>query len=376
MSTTANVAQFKELLTVTQKVKSEGNVTVPIMLHGLHGLGKSEIVEQWANENGYNCVCLYLSTQDVADLIGIPTVEEKSGKKFTSWAEPEWLSQAKDDPRPSIFFLDEMNRAPKFVLQTMLPFVLSGRLHTHNIEKEDMVIAAVNPDMAEYDVTTIDDGALMARFSHVYFEPEVSEWIKYCSETKCHPAIAEVVSNEHKLAGKVEVPDSSRYKAMPDRRQMWKIGQILNIIDESEMKSIGFRLISSMVGVDTAGIIMTAYNDTKVPTLEDVFKGTLMKKGNPFERMNIWEDLSTLNILANSLAVHFSDKDFNVKSLKSNEWKNITKFVNKLPLDCQFGLVRDLRKNFDTGNGEKLKILVEILNKIDPELINRVVQTD
>ena len=265
MSVSVNIDQLKSCLDVLIKVLQENDIRVPALIHGVHALGKTEIVQQLAEEKDFNFVPLYLSTQDVSDLLGLPYKEVKEMKHMnkdqieeiikvtaTRFAPPDWLADALACEKPCIFFLDEMNRGPLYVLQTMLPFVLEGRLHTHKIRQRDIVIGAMNPNSADYNVETVSDKALLSRFAHFYFEPSVSEWMDYAHMTKCHEAVMEVIRNDESVLGNNKVIEEDRIKAQPDRRNLWKIGQMLNVMSPEDVGSIGHILFAAMItGAET-----------------------------------------------------------------------------------------------------------------------------
>ena len=60
---------------------SDLRTKLPLILWGYHGVGKTEIVKQAANELGYNLVVLHLATQDIIDLIGRPITKISAGGK-------------------------------------------------------------------------------------------------------------------------------------------------------------------------------------------------------------------------------------------------------------------------------------------------------
>jgi len=63
---------------------------VPLLV-GAHGIGKSEIMKQYATENNYHCEILMLSLLDTADLCGIPRTATVGGQSATIWAAPQWF---------------------------------------------------------------------------------------------------------------------------------------------------------------------------------------------------------------------------------------------------------------------------------------------
>lgn len=174
-----NLAQTVDCIEFSVKSSQKG-IKLPLLLWGEHGIGKTEGVRQVADRMGFNLVILHLATQDIADLIGIP--REINGA--TVWTEPEWLLNAKKQSaasggKPNMFFLDEMNRGHRMVLAAMLPFLIEGKLHTHQIGEKDVVIAACNPPTDNYDVNDMNDEALLDRLGHIIYRPSSSEYIKY-----------------------------------------------------------------------------------------------------------------------------------------------------------------------------------------------------
>ena len=60
----------------------------PILLHGCHGLGKSEILAQAATQLGISCLSRDLSLMEPPDLVGIPQIKE-DGKTY--YAVPSFI---------------------------------------------------------------------------------------------------------------------------------------------------------------------------------------------------------------------------------------------------------------------------------------------
>ena len=64
-----------------------------VLMEGMHGIGKSAIVKQFAEENDYHIEELFLSHQEVGDIIGIPHMIEKDGEYLTTWSKPIWMQR-------------------------------------------------------------------------------------------------------------------------------------------------------------------------------------------------------------------------------------------------------------------------------------------
>lgn len=78
------------------------------LIQGLHGLGKSEIVKQYAEENNMHFVPLILSLMDTGDLLGLPRTVERGNMLSTDWAVPSWFSQIIDAAWPTELEMDDL----------------------------------------------------------------------------------------------------------------------------------------------------------------------------------------------------------------------------------------------------------------------------
>lgn len=152
------------------------------LLWGSHGIGKTESVKQYAQENNLGLVMLNLGTQEVGDLIGLPDFDTSSGYKVTQNIMPSWWPTDKNSE--GIIFLDEVNRARRDVLQAVFSLVLEKRLHQHYLPEGWSIVAAANPASEDYIVTDIDDKAFISRFCNIPIFADAEDWCEYASEKK------------------------------------------------------------------------------------------------------------------------------------------------------------------------------------------------
>lgn len=177
-----------------------------VLLIGSHGIGKSESVINFANEYGFYCKTLFLSHQEVGDLIGIPRIIEKEGEFITTWAKPIWLQDIERESKKGkycILFLDELSRAPLDVRQTALQLVLDRRLHEHLLpvvnDRRTLIIAADNPSDGDYQVDELDP-ALKDRFLLVEAEIDVDSWIEWARDNNINKIIIDfIIENPSRL---------------------------------------------------------------------------------------------------------------------------------------------------------------------------------
>lgn len=252
---------------------------VPVVLWGDRGIGKSSIVKQVAKELNIPYIDLRLATQEVSDLIGIPTVDKDpiTGKRKTYWAKPEWFPG--DETPNGILFLDEMNRAPRDVTQATFQLVLDKRLHTHVLPEGWHIVAACNY-FGAYDVRELDE-AMMSRFAHIDVEASHHAVCDYAIDAGWSQRIIGFLRSNPKflIMTPEEKGESSvqKYSPSPDPRR-WEMVNRLMTKGVQTFPSAGDsaehlirQSVSAIVG-EAAAQTFIKYRD-KLPTFEDILTG-------------------------------------------------------------------------------------------------------
>ena len=238
-----------------------------VIMEGLHGIGKSEIVKQFSRENGYHLEELFLSHQEVGDLIGIPKIVEMDGEFITAWSKPIWfqrMEKAAKEGLHCVLFLDELNRAPIDVRQSALQLVLERKIHEHELPsvkgQRTLVVAAINPSDA-YQVDELDD-ALLDRFCHITVEADAPAWLAWAQKTGVNPMvrnfIAEYPDRIHWM------PEDGGIGATP--RSWTKLADFIDKIEQIP-REIHFQIFKGKVGSELGSQFLTFMN-----TYQDVIK--------------------------------------------------------------------------------------------------------
>ena len=155
-----------------------------VLLEGPTGVGKSEIVRHVARNLGIDTVVLDLSLLEPPDLVGLPVV--KDGR--TEYALPHVL------PREGagLLLLEELNRAERYIQQPALQLLSARRLHEYVLPDGWVCVATVNPQTAEYHVTSLDK-ALRARFLQVAVRADRASWLAWAQTASVHAGVVGVV---------------------------------------------------------------------------------------------------------------------------------------------------------------------------------------
>lgn len=258
---------------------------ISVLVKGVHGIGKSERAEAYAQKHGHHCEVLFLSHQETGDLIGIP----KEKHDITYWTVPSWLNkmyEAAEQGKQCVLFLDELNRARLDVRQASLQLVLSKQIHQHRLPPNTLVIAAVNPEDGDYQVSELDD-ALKDRFVTFTLKPDAEEWIDWAKNHDVHRnVISFVLDNPDKIWIKTENEDNQ-----PTPRSWKMVSDFLKVLEKEnfskdERNVIMQTFVCGKIGRTVGSQFMTFYetaNDFNVETVEKALEKIKNKKKENIE---------------------------------------------------------------------------------------------
>ena len=159
---------------------------LPVLLSGTHGIGKSQYLEQYAEQRGWACHVLDLSLLEATDLTGLPYREGG----LTRFAPPASLPQPSD--RPSLLVLEELNRCDRSVRQPCLQLLTTRRLNDYRLPAGCRIAACVNPVDGGYDVDELDP-ALASRFVTLPVVPDREAWVAWAKGAALFPGVVQFV---------------------------------------------------------------------------------------------------------------------------------------------------------------------------------------
>lgn len=154
-----NAGQVGSALRIFQNSKT------PVIIHGMPGIGKSDIVRQVASDLGVSLTDIRASLTDPVDWRGLPTIING----LTSWAMPDFLPTSGS----GILFLDEINRAPIMVQNALFQLILDRKLGDYSLPSDWSIVSAVND--ADTGVQKMS-AALSNRFAHLYLTADLESW--------------------------------------------------------------------------------------------------------------------------------------------------------------------------------------------------------
>jgi len=230
----------------------------PVLLEGASGIGKSQIVEQFARARGLAFLVLDLSLMEPPDLIGLPVIE--GGR--TRYAAPSILPSSGE----GVLMLEELNRAEIPVMQPALQLLSARRLHEYELPPGWVCAAAVNPEDGDYQVNRLDP-ALRSRFLQLSVCADRGEWLAWAARARVHPLILRIVEDH---------PDC--FAHAPPRSWAYA-SELLHVLKPVERANAELLRVALRGYLPTAWSLLVAEAAASYPVAPDVSPGCFLDPG-------------------------------------------------------------------------------------------------
>ncbi len=202
-----NIAQAKEeikhTVDVYLKKDAPGGYLIPavrqrpILLMGPPGIGKTQIIEQAAEECGVGLVSYTITHHTRQSAVGLPMIAEEvfDGAKVnvTEYTMSEIIASIyrcirDQGKREGILFIDEINCVSETLTPAMLQFLQCKTFGNLAVPGGWIIVAAGNPpeynkSVRDFDMVTLD------RVRLIEVEADLEVWMKYAAERHIHGAI-------------------------------------------------------------------------------------------------------------------------------------------------------------------------------------------
>ena len=159
-------------------------VTRPVFIWGAPGIGKSSIVENFAESLGLPCVSLLGSQLAPEDIIGVPQIIE--GKSV--FCPPRMIAREE----PYCLFLDELNACSQEVQKAFYSLIHDRRIGEYHLPEGSIIIGAGNRAQDNAIVKPMSS-ALINRMFHVELIASHRDWLQWAGQNGIHPYIIEYI---------------------------------------------------------------------------------------------------------------------------------------------------------------------------------------
>lgn len=157
----------------------------PVFIWGAPGIGKSSLVEAFADAVGLPCVSLLGSQLAPEDIIGIPQIQDG----VSAFLPPKMIARRE----PYCLFLDELNACSQEVQKAFYSLIHERRVGEYQLPQGSIVIGAGNRTQDGAIVKTMSS-ALINRMFHVELKADSRQWLAWAYRQELHPYVTGYIS--------------------------------------------------------------------------------------------------------------------------------------------------------------------------------------
>lgn len=247
----------------------------PVFIWGAPGIGKSALVEKFAEDVGLPCMSLLGSQLAPEDIIGIPRINGDTSE----FLPPKMIARKE----PYVLFLDELNACSQEVQKAFYSLIHEKRVGEYHLPEGSIVIGAGNR-MQDSAIVKTMSSALVNRMFHVQLKADVNQWLTWAYENGVHPWITDYITQrpDHLFSEppKIEEPYSTprSWHMLSDALKEYGAGK-------REVSQVLQTLVYGSISAKHAGMFL-AYTKTlgNRHLLDDIIKGEAKFPAAPEER--------------------------------------------------------------------------------------------
>jgi hypothetical protein len=313
----------------------------PVLIRGRHGIGKSEVVYQFAAERNLPVVERRASQMTEGDLMGLPSIDGES----TRWNAPDWLKEACDNA--VVLFLDEVDRATMEVRQGIFELTDSRKLNGWHLHPQTRIFAAVNggehSGASSYQVGEMDPAEL-DRWTVFDVEPTVNDWLNWANG-KVDNVVWDFINQNH--AHLEHKPDAGGYepnKVYPSRRSWVRFNETVDtaclLAEPKQNLAPLYNLAAAFLGFEAAVSFRDfVENYERIVTVDDILVHGKVDSTKDFginDHLALVEKMEASEVLQNALP--------------SEQIQNLADWFVTLPSEVAMKLFANIGASADTTN--------------------------
>lgn len=157
----------------------------PVFIWGAPGIGKSALVQKFADDVGLECVSLLGSQLEPEDIIGIPQIKGDT----SAFMPPKMIARRE----PYVLFLDELNACSQEVQKAFYSLIHEKRIGEYHLPEGSVVIGAGNRSQDGAIVKTMST-ALVNRMFHVQLVADPNQWLEWAYTHGLHPWVTDYIT--------------------------------------------------------------------------------------------------------------------------------------------------------------------------------------
>jgi hypothetical protein len=212
---------------------------LPVFLWGKPGIGKSDLIREFARQQRMDLIDLRLTTLESCDLRGLPRINHQTGE--TEWVRPEFLPRA---DVPVVIFLDELTAAEPRLQASAYQFILDRSIGKHRLPEQAWVVGAGNaPEdgAVSYGMGT----ALADRFVHLNVVAHPDDWMEWAIAATVAPEIITFIRVRPEMLDSCGGQERTEQLVTPSPRSWARVSRVLNETRDQRARSIA---VNGLVG--------------------------------------------------------------------------------------------------------------------------------
>lgn len=296
--------------------------TLPVLIQGAPGVGKTDIVHQAAAAAGAEMILVYCATSDPTDPKGMPaTWKDKAGEQQADFIPFGYLKQMINATRPLVVFLDDVGGAPPAVQLSYMNLVHARRTGDGTpISEHVTFIAATNRRQDRAGVTGMLE-PFKSRFTTIVeLIPDVDAWTQWALANNLPTELIAFI--RFRPAMLHDFKPSPDLNNTPSPRTVANVGKLMQIGLPPEME---YSVFSGAAGEGFAAEFLGFLRICRNLPNPDVI---LM---NP-DKAAIPDDPATLYALSGALSRKASDSNI----------ERLVTYVNRMPAEFSVLTMRDV----------------------------------
>ena len=289
----------------------------PVLLMGPPGIGKTQIMEQVAEECGLPLLSYTITHHTRQSAIGLPFIREKEyqGKmhSVTEYTMSEIISAVYEKmeetgQQEGILFIDEINCVSETLAPTMLQFLQCKTFGNQQVPEGWIIVAAGNPpeynkSVREFDIVTLD------RVKKIEIEADYQVWKEFAYEQKIHGAIISYLDIKPDNFYQIETTvDGKRFVTARGWQDLSEILQVYEALDiPVDQEVVGQYLQHGRIAKDFAAYLDLYAKYKTDYQIDGILKGVW--KPSAIEKLKFAafdERLSVVGLLISRLGEIFS----------------------------------------------------------------------
>lgn len=361
-----NSEEIKEILShIFQRnndLSKENKRGTAVCIWGTHGLGKTQIVRDYAREKKWKFSYIAPAQfEEMGDLHGMPNVvdpdETISGDEYTVYSPPDWVPR---EDGPGILLLDDINRADDRILRGCMQLLQNFELTSWKLPPKWQIVATANPEGGDYSVTPMD-GAMLTRMLHATLKFDAKIWAQWAYSANV---------DERGISFVLTYPELVNSERTTPRSLTQFFEQIASIDDlKGNLQLVEALALSSLDEVTVSSFIAFINDElTQLIDPEEILGTEDFKKvAKKIKDISVDDSgakrVDRLSTMCARLYLKLISDNY---TQEKNHGKNLVEFLllDTIPNDLLFSLWQDLQKN----GGDEIKKMVR-----DEKLANYII---